>query len=264
MPPVDGDSSNKDKVHAATIRHLMLIPGLYERSQGVRLGLRRTGSRESRDREHELGYLPGVIAVMKLAGAADHLLALYNATHRDDAPWLLPTWAHYSLLRGAIEASADVRWLVDRDQTSAVRIGRGIDRMLYALEERAAAETALQRKGRPFPPEFSTALMRMDELKAKAPKVKVKGSGHPGTTNLVRSLGTCGDGLDEYHFRFLSGILHGVPWATIYGAEKMGDLDDDVSVARSVADPLMTWHVTRCGIRHFLAATASCEGYIGI
>lgn len=251
-----------EEVHGATIRELLGIPALVERSHHIRLGFVRPGSREASDRKSPIGEYPSSIANLKLAVAGDHLLALYNATYRENQPWLLPTWAHFSLLRGAIEGCADSRWLVDRSVSSAVRVARGLDRMLDDLDERAKAEESVFGPSKPNPPDLTSARTRILELTTKAQEAKVVRAGYPGMAQLIRTFATCGEGFDEYHYRFSSGILHGVAWAAISGAEKLANLDADVAVVRSTADPLKTWYLTRCAIRHFMAATATLEGYV--
>jgi hypothetical protein len=133
--------------------------------------------------------------------------------------------------------------------------------MLYDLEERAKAEAVIVRL-KAVPADLTLAVDRIAQLNAEAHAAGIARAGHPGTTQLVRDFATCGEGFDEYLFRFSSGVLHGVAWATVWGAEKLGDLDADIAVVQSTADPMNTWYLTRCALRHFTAAIATLEAYV--
>jgi hypothetical protein len=246
----------------AILRLLSDIPSLTARAEAVRVAHALPGSRYAADRAIPLGVYPGTLAAMKLAIASDHLGMLHRAILPRPESIVLPPWAHYSLIRGAIEAAADARWLTDRHVSATVRVERGLDRMLHNYAERAAAERAVFGRGKPGP-QFVDAVARSEELLLAAAAAGLTRSGHPGTTQLIRDAALCGEGFDEYYFRFLSGVLHGTPWASVSGDRReVRATDEEVSRVKVEADQMSTWYVLRCTLRHYLAAIVSLEEYV--
>jgi hypothetical protein len=210
-----------------------------------------------------VGLNAGMLASIRLGIATDHMNTLWLATRADSEQPVLPTYAHYSLLRGAIESCLDVKWLTDPDVSSKVRVARGVERMLHDLEERGRAEAEIVGIAK-LRSDGSDAATRIAEHTAAASAAGITPAGYPGTVELARRYRRCGDGLDTYYLRFLAGILHGTAWAAVRSRNtQKSEIDNELVMVKSEADPLTTWYVTRCGVRAFLAAISSLDAYVG-
>ena len=93
------------------------------------------------------GSLPVTFASSKLEMAADHLFAWQSLA--GGSITTLPVYAHLTLLRPAIEASVQARWLLDPAADPRARIARAVGIRIQDLEQvdvverETAAERAL-------------------------------------------------------------------------------------------------------------------------
>ncbi len=249
-----------DPVLVELLRLLAKVPALVERAESCEVGLRRLGSLEAADRASPVGEHVGVMARLKLAIAGDHLMAMFLICHGEAT---LPIWAHFSLLRTATECAVDVMWLLDADESSQTRVGRGVGRLLDALEHRALAEAEVPDL---ISPGQSNAQRRIDQVLAEADDAGVAPALFPGTTQLAKTIKAMGLGQEAYTIRFLDGIAEGVPWAAVLGDQRDSVNEERSSAGvvrtRTMADPLMTWYATLAAIRQYQAAIESLEAYI--
>ena len=242
---------------AALHRELERIQPLRDRAAAARPDLARS-SNCAEDVRSELGLNVPNLTSLKLAAAGDHLHAV-EALIRKDA---VPTWAHYSLLRVATEAAIDVRWLLE-PVASAARIGRAVGRMRYDFEERQKAESDLRDLPEWPPAELVDARAHIDDLTAAAKAAGVAIVGYPGTSNLASTMALCGQGMDGWNFRYLSGAIHSMHWAAAMGDVKPDGRDDDGDGVNIQASSTSTWYAVRCAVRHFEAAVIAMEQYVG-
>lgn len=186
------------------------------------------GSQASSDGARLIGRYTWQIANIRLAAASDHLQIWAELATGD--PIVLPFYAHYSLLRTALECSATVRWLVDATSQTE-RIRRGVGAQLWDLAERDKSEAAARRHGRQMEPRQpgKPAARRITELRDRARAVGVR----PSEVNIV---GICKDygqttsdppGAGEGIYRILSAAAHGAQWIAIAISdhEAVGEFD---------------------------------------
>src|SRR4051812_36014402 len=204
-----------DEANAATLRWIRKLPELNTRAQSIQIGRQRAGSREAEDRVSPLGIYVGMLASIKLAIATDHLDTLHRAVRADSDKPILPTYAHYSLIRGAFEACIYTGWLLERDVSSKRRLGRALQLMTKDLKERRAAEDEVPEARAKLEATGSDARTRLNELEADALAADVSRSGDEGLVAHAKRYSLCGDALDAYHVRFLAGVLHGTACAAV-------------------------------------------------
>lgn len=169
-----------------------------------------------------MGELVRSEAVTTIGSALDHLVAWAGLYVRGG---LLPTFAHYTLLRSAVETGSTSRWLVDASVDRRARVARGIGHQLADLSERSK----LERIPRPAdaaplpepPPDFRYAAQRIEALEdaAAAAGLRPVRIGH--TAVVARY------GLGEFAYRVLCAFAHGgqaVPLA-VSSRERPGEAD---------------------------------------
>jgi hypothetical protein len=204
---------------------LQPLKAAVRQAQSIRIERR---SQASSDGARLIGRYAWQIASVRLAAASDHLQIW--AELATDEPIVLPFYAHYSLLRTALECSATVRWLVDAaSQTDRIR--RGVGAQLWDLEERGKSEAAAHRHGRRMEPKEpgKPAARRIADLRDRAKAAGIR----PSEVNIV---GICKDygqtasdppGAGEGIYRILSAAAHGAQWIAlaISDHEAVGDFD---------------------------------------
>jgi hypothetical protein len=104
---------------------LAKVPELKDQLEAMDLAHPLSGSLLLQDRLAGWGgSLPGSFASSKLEMAADHLFA-WQCLTGGSTVWL-PVYAHLTLLRPAIEASVQARWLLDPAADPRARIARAL------------------------------------------------------------------------------------------------------------------------------------------
>ena len=159
-----GSGNEEEPVSPRLLKTLNRIPGLGLRLERVQLGTPLVGSREFLDlRVGYGGSRPGGTACLRLSVANDHLVAWRNLIL---AARSFPVWAHFSLLRAAIEASVQSRWLLDPAASPRERVERSLGTALddlawlRKLEDDVARDPAWAGK--------ASALARAAQLKQEA------------------------------------------------------------------------------------------------
>jgi hypothetical protein len=162
------------------------------------------GSRAVADATVPFGPCALMYAGQSLQVAIDQLIAWHAlfavARH-------LPSFAHVTLLRTAIESAAKARWLVDMAEPSTERAFRGA---LCQLE----STVELRRFVQTDPENEQLAKIRRRERALR--KVMARHGYDPGrkinSTEIAESYG-----IGEWAWRFTSGFAHGQEWAITSG-----------------------------------------------
>lgn len=176
-----------------------------------------------------LGELVRSGALTSVGNAIDHLVSWAGLCVRGK---LLPTFAHFTLLRSTVEAASTARWLVDPTVDRRVRVARGIGHQLADLGERNKLERIARPSAAPVlppsPPDARTADQRikaLDEAAAAAGLCPLR----IGHTDVVARYG-----LGEFAYRMLCAFAHGGQ-AIPFAASSRGEpADPDVGGLRSV------------------------------
>lgn len=192
----------------ALLDALAPIPALYPAGEFVANARPSPESLAALDATLPLGSLPMLYAVQNLQVAIDHLLTwnslFVSARH-------LPSFAHMTLLRSAIEAAAKARWLVDPKADPALRIARGaLCQMESNVEERKFIQLD---SGNEMLPDV---IQREVTLQASRDE---HGYGKGVRTNATAISNS--HGLGEWSWRFTSGYAHGLDWAISVGGTEL-------------------------------------------
>jgi len=204
------------------IGRLGRVPHLHDRAQVLAVSPPETGSAadtELAERpEVKLGYIK---ARALLVCAIDHLETLRLLVVEARA---VPSFAHMTLLRGALEPALQARWAMAG--TTDDRVARGFALELENLDERRKFEECVD--------DGSLARGRIVQLLEKAEGIGLTSLNKRGERcltkpaigyiDLLRILPSADPSMtkssdDSWVYRFLSGYAHAKTWATTLGAE---------------------------------------------
>jgi hypothetical protein len=174
---------------------LELVPGLRERFFSLADGPE-PDSPALLDARLPKGEIVRMHAMSFMGSAVDHLVAwraLFGAG-------ILPTFAHMTLIRSAVEGASLARWLVDPTQTPAVRVSRGIGARLWDLDQLRKAEDVAKRSGQR--PEM-IASRRLRELRGAIDASGLRVTNQVGYTDAARDHGP-----GEAPYRILCAFAH--------------------------------------------------------
>jgi hypothetical protein len=208
---------------------LLTVPPLHERLQELgRLGLA-PGSTALTDLAVPLAELVRSDAVTTITSAVDHLVAWAGLYLRGG---LLPTFAHFTLLRSAVETASITRWLVDPTADRRVRVARGIGYTLTDLGERGKLERVPRPAGAPPPleppHEFRYAAERIAVLEDAAAMAGLCPL-RIGHTDVVARYG-----LGEFAYRMLCAFAHGGQAVPLAVSSREGPSEADAGGLRTV------------------------------
>lgn len=190
-----------------------------------------------RDGRRRIGRHALELGATGISAAVEHLDAwriLYEVAH------VLPSFAHITLIRTAVEGSVKARWLLDTAITSDERLARGVSAQRADYEERRKFEEAAGMVA-PRTGSFKPAKERISELEKAARSVGIPVRKPPDRIRLF----------DQYVFpavesqtprkvggvlyRLISGPAHAMQWSLMTGSV-------DVEFVEEASD-----HLTRLG-----------------
>jgi hypothetical protein len=223
-------------------------------------------SKAAHDRQTELGHKAWVLALSASVVAVDHLVA-WKALRLDCR--VQPTFAHFTLIRSAIEGMVVTRWLCDPRIDASARMQRAAGAQIRDYEERRRFEEYDRVGPKAEPGESRTAAERMQEFTRLLEKEHVRAETMPPATRLfalyVPSIQTDrspGEGL----LRVLSGSTHAKIWSLAAMSER-GEVikhDDGGLSVRITADDERTYKVTAIAMTVARATLADLTTYAGI
>jgi hypothetical protein len=195
--------------------------------------------------------------------AIDHLLAWRLIAHSP----LIPTAAHLTLLRAAIENADRSRWLLDTKLRSGKRVGRAIAARRADQEERAKFEAAKGPGPRPPVPRAGfTAVQRLAQLDSPDAIRRRSEAGieHVGDADIMSVIQAFGH---ERWYRIASGRAHGREWsmiATTLDAASKIEVSEGIRAGQFSAGEAVTTELTRVAVRTTEAAVAALERYFTV
>lgn len=206
-----GASDFDPEMTAEIIRLLAGVDGLSRRREAVLGRSPARGSLAAADAALPDARFVSIFAGQALGSAVDYLHAWRLLTRGGEIPF----WAHFALLRGALEGAVRCRWLVDSGVDSGVRIGRGYAARRDDQEERRKWETSVagirgsMPSGEPGPLSAAERLARLDAPEAirKRSEAGVQSVSFTNTTALMKSYEL------EPWYRLASGAAHAKEWA---------------------------------------------------
>jgi hypothetical protein len=196
-----------------------------------------------------------------LGNALDHLLAWAGVFIRGQ---LQPVYAHYTLVRSAIESTATARWLVDPKVDPRVRVARGIGYTITDLVERKRIEQIPWPESAPPRPARSATwrpaverIANLEERAAVAGLCPLKIS----HTDVVARFGP-----GEFVYRVLSAFAHGglaIPFAASEGGEPSEPDAGGLYTVRTTSKYKLTIDLTDAAVTWARAALVEVFAYHG-
>lgn len=237
---------------------------LEERLTRLRGGFEE-GSRAAVDARARNGNLAWSFAAAAVQVAFDHLRG-WRHLHGSG---MQPPFAHWTLLRAAVEGAVVARWLCS-PETSAQRRARGLGAQLADFDQRQGFEsrvaTAMPRVRGPR----VAASQRIDQLRTQAAADGISGQRLPGPTSLVAlhapPAELSGESVDaEVLYRLLSAFAHGKMWAMpvlndVVRGEKVA-LAPELAVTTVTAPADIVWLLTDWAVTCVRLAIADFERY---
>jgi hypothetical protein len=194
------------------------IPELKSRFESVSkdLGLPLIGSPESND--HLAGWggdMVGSYGSIKLSLAVDHLFA-WHLLASPPVGWL-PTYAHLTLLRPALEGAVQTRWVLDSTERSGTRIARALALRLDDLKWVQVTEDDIKAERITDPAVRAAATKpgaaeRAQTVLAEAAAAGIARVRKDKTDALLKKYHLRSDAMDVVIWRFTSGVIHGQAW----------------------------------------------------
>ena len=215
----------EDLVSKALEAALSRIPEIKSRYESVSsdLGLPLAKSPEWQDRLAGWGGdWPGSLASVSLDVAVEHLFTWYVLGTPPAAT--IPTHAHLTLLRSAIECAVQARWFLDIGTTSDVRIARALGARFSNLDwsRKVEADIAADRQSEPgFTEPEPDAAEKIRALKVKAGEVHISPLEIPNTVDLLKRYPQGSGVSDVLWWRYTSGVAHGQMWAALQGEREV-------------------------------------------
>lgn len=156
-----------------------------------------------------LGHEPVMNAGAQLSTSLDHLITWRHLMSAGPTG-LQPTYAHMTLLRGALEGAVVARWLVDSTVDPRERLARAADWLREDYMKRRRIEEII--RSRPKPPR-KLASERITELDAAAKALGLRLLRIVNTTDLFRAYCSLTADKGEYVYSAVSAFAHGRPWS---------------------------------------------------
>jgi hypothetical protein len=209
------------------------------------------------DSSEPLGELIRASAVVAMTNSLDHLLAWATLYLRGK---LAPTFAHMTLLRGAVEGASTARWLVEPAVARRVRIAGGTGAELVDLAEVNKIQRLPRRTAAPPRTSGRPAAARIRELEdaAAATGICPLRIGH---TDAVARYGA-----GEFSYRLLCAFAHGgtaIPLAmSLLDVSKTDDADT-LRSGLMEADDQVALDMTEIVMRTVLTALREVYAYHG-
>jgi hypothetical protein len=216
-----------DFVSRALEDALARVPDLKSRYEAVSddLGLPLAGSPEWRDRLSGWGGdWPGSFASVSLHVAIDHLFAWYVLGTPPEAT--MPTHAHLTVLRSAIECAVQARWFIDTQVTTGERIARALGERFANLDWSRKVEADVSREGTADPELVAAATTpsaaeKTRDLVAKADAEHIRPIRMLDTVALLDKYPQEPGSSDVVWWRYTSGVAHGQMWAATLGEREV-------------------------------------------
>jgi hypothetical protein len=147
-----------------------------------------------------------------------------------------PTFAHFSLIRGAVEGCSMARWLCDPAIRVEERIARAAGAQIDDYDERIKFENRLGSRMPKPSGRGRTGKQRMEQLEADLRRVDVKPVALPAATVLfARYFFPSKDELGgEAFYRQISAVVHAKVWS-MYALSELGVVLDQENSLKSVA-----------------------------
>lgn len=218
------------------------------------------GSKAHRDAKHALGEIAWTLAIPAFAIGLDHLLSWREIR---TVAKKQPTFAHLTLLRGAIEGTAVSRWLADPTITASERVRRSAGVQLADYQQRLVLERRVPYQ--PVQPASGrTAAQRIAALERLLRMRAVRPEPMPSATDLFRRYAYVDDPeTGEALFRFMSGMAHGKTWS-LFAMSELGSPTTGASgtrVLRVQAREDLTLLATRLAMRAAVAGLDDLQRY---
>lgn len=190
----------------------------------------------------------------------DHLLSW---RHLRTVARLQPTFAHLTLIRGAMEGMVMAKWLLDPDISARVRCARAAAAQLDDYRQRRAYEGRLR-----IPPRLSrparSAAQRMTALERLMRRQGVERIAMPKITELFAMYAAPSDtGHGETVYRVISAVAHSKVWS-LGGVVEFGEVVDPPAgprVARMATRGAATYEATTLAIELAVSALGDLERY---
>jgi len=222
------------------------------------------GSAAHRDGKNKLGKIAWDRALPASSIGVDHLAAW--RVLRLTAGYQ-PIFAHFTLLRGAIEGAAVARWICDPAIGVSERIRRAAGVQRVDLQERAKFERGV---GSSLPKPIGggrTAEQRVEDLDKLLKAHKVVVITMPTATALFALYVSAGEREQAFSgeavFRLISGVIHAKVWS-LYGISRRGELvtlDNERRAVRISADERLAFVLTSLAMRVATGALEDLERY---
>lgn len=260
-----GASEFDPETTAEIIRLLAGVDEIWRRREAV---LRRSPARGSlavADAALPDARFVSIFAGQALGSAVDDLHAWRLLIRCGE----IPLWAHFTLLRGALEGAVRCRWLVDSRVDCGVRVGRGYATRHDDQEERKKWSTSVAAIRGPIPRTTPGALSAAEQLTRlddpetirEREKAGVQSVGFANTTTLMTRYGL------EPWYRLASGGAHAKEWAL--AATDLRQAPDHPSTAAVrhgvvAASAPVALALTSVAVRAVWSALEDVEAYQGV
>ncbi len=238
------------------------VPALWERSKKL-AGGPVPGSTAARDCLTPMGQQAWILGFTAVNVGIDHL----EVWRRLAEARIQPTFAHLTLIRGALEGAALARYLADPKIDGHERLRRGVGAYDADLEERAKYEP---RRPDLISPTGKTARERRKDLAEDCEVLRIKPRQLLGPTELcARYIDTVIKQRDgEYVYRLLSAFAHGKQWPILPGseAENYGPAPGltGAFMTRITANPRLAAELSVVAVDTVTAAVTDLERYAGL
>jgi hypothetical protein len=174
----------------------------------------------------------------------------------------MPTDAHLTLLRPAIEGAIQARWLLDPTATPQLRVCRALGAALDDLNEyRKIEQEEAHDPDTPPADGHRFATRRIEQLKHEAMEACLMPERFD-TTELLRRYAVQPHGRDLVLFRRTSGVLHGTAQAADLGENKLVAKTATWVEVRHSASQRISAELTIAALNLFEAALQDYEGYV--
>ena len=240
------------------------LDGIMGRVERLRQGFEGS-SDAARDSAVRNGSLAWSFGAAALQVGFDHLRA-WRHLH---ASGMQPPFAHWTLLRGAVEGAVVTRWLCSASTTNERR-ARGIGAQLADFGQRQGFEARVVATMPKVAAPRVSAHERISRLRAEADADGLHGERLPGPTSLVTSLAPpaelSGAKVDaEVLYRILSAFAHAKMWAMpvandVVRGEKV-ELAPELAVTVVTAPADIVWLLTDWAVTCLRLAVDDFERY---
>ncbi len=237
---------------------LAVIESFAARAGWLAINGPREGSSGAVDGVSTFGGLPGTFAAQNLGVSIEHLVTWQRMVERG----ILPSFAHMTLLRGALEGAATARWLIEESVGSAERIRRAVAYQLEDHRNRRAFEEGADLTNSEWPEGTMSGAGRHAELLVAMEEATVARTEVPKFTWLVDNYGP-----GAWAYQLASGVAHRRQWATVLMSHRKRQ-GDGPSMAGSSAiettiDATSTLAMTHMALQFAGKALEEFERYLG-